>query len=322
MMVGTPLLLVLLALSCLSLAGMVVSGVLVSRMQDQRRRRDARLKAVSAPFRPVVQIELSAFKPMVRARRPLMATLAALLGIDVVRTDQYPAPWWMIVACLFVVVGFLSTLISGFLGLLTFPAFVGGWIMACRAVFGWMLEKRRDNQLQQFPDALAMIVRSVGVGIPVMEAMRSVAREASDPTGPEFARMIEQVSIGVPMEDSLREMATRSNLAEYRFFATALALQAQTGGSLSGTLIGLADVIRKRLALKARGHALSSEARASAMVLGGLPVALGLMLWLMNPAYIDLLFVDPMGRAILGGACASLCCGVLAMRTIIRRTLS
>jgi tight adherence protein B len=152
--------------------------------------------------------------------------------------------------------------------------------------------------------------------------MRSVGIEAAEPTRREFATLIEQLSIGVPLEDALFKMAHRVNLAEYRFFATALVLQAQTGGSLSATLESLGDVIRKRLALKARGHALASEARASAIVLGLLPVALGLMLWVMNPAYLGVLFTDPTGNTILGMAITSLGIGILVMRMIIQKSLS
>ena len=83
------------------------------------------------------------------------------------------------------------------------------------------------------------------------------------------------MSIGVTLEDALREMATRNDLQEYRFFATALALQSQTGGGLSDTLEGLADVMRKRLALTARGHALAAEAKTSIMILASLPFVSG-----------------------------------------------
>ena len=120
-----------------------------------------------------------------------------------------------------------------------------------------------------------MIVRSVRVGIPVMEAIRAVARETPEPTGPEFARLVDQVSIGVSLDDAVLDMARRCGIPEYRFFATALSLQNQTGGTLSETLENLADVIRKRVALAAKGKALASEARTSAMVLAALPIVTG-----------------------------------------------
>ncbi len=121
---------------------------------------------------------------------------------------------------------------------------------------------------QQFPDALAMIVRAVRVGLPIVEAIRVVARENAEPTAREFAGLVAQTTIGVPLDDALREMAERNRLPEYRFFATALSLQSQTGGGLTETLENLADTIRKRVAAKLRGHALAAEARMSSLYSG------------------------------------------------------
>ena len=132
---------------------------------------------------------------------------------------------------------------------------------------------------------------------------------------------VEVVAIGATLEDGVTELARRSGLSEYRFFATALSLQNQTGGTLSETLENLADVIRKRAGLKARGKALTSESRASAVILAILPFGTGAMLYLINPDYISLLFVHPTGQSMLGGAVVSLSLGLFMIRTIIRKSL-
>ncbi|GAA4493630.1 hypothetical protein GCM10023158_11160 [Gluconacetobacter tumulicola] len=311
----------LLVLSGLWLLAMSATGLRAVRTHKRSRQRDARLAAVARPHRPAPHVELSAFRRQQRIRRPLALSAIGLLGVDMAGADLYPVPWWMVPIGVFIAAGSFMIMMKEALGLLAIPVMIIGGICLCRATFGWMIERRQGRQLRQFPDVLSTIVRSVSVGIPVLEAMRGVAREAPKPTGSEFSRMLEQLSIGVSMEDGLRDLAVRSGLPEYRFFATALALQAQTGGSPRVTLEGLADVIRKRLALKARGYALASEARASAAVLAVLPLVLGLMLWLTNRAYIRLLFSDPAGHAILALAAGSLTMGILMMRTIIRRTL-
>jgi len=195
-------------------------------------------------------------------------------------------------------------------------------IIGCRSYYAMANGKRRGLLLEQFPDALALIVRAVRVGIPVAESLRAVAREAPAPTNGEFDRLHQALAIGAPLETALRDMAMRNQLAEYSFFAAALALQAQTGGGLTDTLEGLADIIRRRIAMKARGYALSSEARTSSLVLGALPLVVGSAIWLISPDYIGLLFTDPLGRTLLGGAILSLATGMAAMRLIIRQTLS
>jgi tight adherence protein B len=117
------------------------------------------------------------------------------------------------------------------------------------------------------------------------------------------------------------ELAHRTGLAEYRFFATALSLQTQTGGTLSETLENLADVIRKRAALKARGHAMTAEARTSSAILAVLPIVTGVMLYFLNPNYIMMLFTDPTGKEFFSAAVISLILGMLAIRAIIKSVL-
>jgi tight adherence protein B len=197
-----------------------------------------------------------------------------------------------------------------------------GGVLISRAFYKWCDNRRKRQLYTQFPDALAMIVRGVRVGIPVTEAIRTVAREAMAPTNSEFQKMSDQLSIGVALPDALREMSERNDLPEYRFFATALALQSQTGGGLSETLENLADVIRKRVALRSRAYALASEARTSIYILAALPVFAGLALAALNPDYMSLLFTTDSGKKVFAAALCSLGVGIGVMQTIVKKTLS
>jgi len=313
---------ILLILSCLSLAGLGLSGLLVSRAQAFRQKRDARLAMVVTPHLRVQKVEVSAFSRAAKPRDQSVVGMAAwVFGFDVTAPDRYPMRWWIVVVITLGLAAGAHQLLAALFGILSWLVIPGGWIMMSRMFFGWFDRRQRELLLQQFPDALAMIVRSVRVGIPVQEAIRTVAREAPHPTGPEFGRVVNEVAVGVSMEDAMNQLARRSGLPEYRFFATALSLQAQTGGTLSETLDNLADVIRKRAALKAKGHAMTSEAKATAAILAVLPVFIGLLLWMISPAYIGLLFSDPTGRNLFTAAVCSLLTGLGVIRTIIRRTL-
>jgi tight adherence protein B len=247
---------------------------------------------------------------------------AAIFGFNPSKHDQYPVPWWVVLGVTLVVAWVLSGFvvnILGPLGLISLPVL---WAVMCRFFFGWVAGRRQARLVQQFPDALAMIVRSVRVGVPVLGAITAIAREVQPPTSLEFTRFANELAVGVPLAEAATDMAERNDLAEYRFFATTIGLQAQTGGGLSETLENLADVIRKRLALRERGRALSSEARSSCLILGALPIVMGLGLWAMNPGYMSVLFTNNTGRAILGAAVLSLACGALTMRTIMKKSLS
>ncbi len=315
-----PLLLVV--MSCLSLAGLGLSGFMVSRAQNYRQKRDARLAMVVTPHVRAQRLEVSAFtRPPKPRDQSVIGIAARVFGFNPGTPDRYPLRWWMVVGITLALSKAAQTLVTDLMGSLALFAIPIIWVGLSRGFFGWFDRRFRDRLLAQFPDALAMIVRSVRVGIPVQEAIRTVARELPHPTGPEFGRLVDQVSVGVSIDDAMVEMSRRAGLPEYRFFATALSLQNQTGGALSETLEGLADVIRKRAALKAKGMAMTSEAKATAMILAALPVVIALILWALNPAYIALLFTDPTGHKLLASAVISLIIGLLVIRTIIKKSL-
>jgi tight adherence protein B len=248
--------------------------------------------------------------------------LTALFGFDPTLGEHYVLRPWMALAATFIIALVVTKLGSGLLGKLAWLGLPVGWVVLSRAFFNWCRRRRADALFQQFPDALAMIVRAVRVGIPVTDSIRAVGRELDPPTGPEFARLSEELAIGMTLDDALRAMAGRNKLQEYRFFATALSLQSQTGGGLSETLENLADVIRKRVGVRQKGEALSSEAKMSSIVLAALPPFAAVGLWIMNSAYITMLFVEPLGQKILAGAVLMLGLGIMAMKTMIRKSLS
>ena len=320
---GHGLLWALMVLSCLSLVGLGISGMLVSRAQQVKAKAAARMAAVSSPHTKVQRVEISAFTRPARTRdRSFSSIVSSLFGFSLEQSEHYPLRWWMILVLTLVLAKVVQSIGESVVGSLSYLAIPVVWVFASRAVFGWAENRRKQNLLRQLPDVLAMIVRSVRVGIPVMEAIRAVARETPEPTGPEFARLVDQMSIGVALDEAVLEMARRCSIPEYRFFATAISLQNQTGGTLSETLENLADVIRKRVALAAKGKALASEARTSAMVLTALPIVTGVGQWVLSPKYVAILFDDPMGHTLLGTAVLSLCLGSFSIRTIIRRSLS
>jgi tight adherence protein B len=312
----------LLVMSCLSLAGLGLSGLWVSRAQAVRQKRDARLASVVSPHMRVQKLEISAFS---RAQKPrdqsVLGVAAWLFNFDPTSLDRYPLRWWIVVLVALAVSKAIQSLAADLVGSMALLAIPIGCVMLSRGFFGWFDSRRREQMLEQFPDALQMIVRSVRVGIPVQEAIRTVARESPHPTGPEFGRLVDQASVGVPMDEAMLDMARRSGLPEYRFFSTALSLQSQTGGALSETLENLADVIRKRGALKGKAHAMMSEAKATAAILAALPVLIGLILWVLSPAYISMLFTDKTGNKLVMAAVISLGTGLMVIRTIIRKSL-
>ena len=243
-------------------------------------------------------------------------------AFDPAHLDSYPLAWWIVVpaALLFArLVLVLAQTLVGSSALLALPVI---WVLTIRQFYHWCEQRRLRTLFEQFPDALSTLVRAVRVGIPITGGMRSVAADSPDPTGREFRQIADQLTIGVTLEQALHALATRNQLAEYGFFATALALQSETGGTVSETLERLADVIRKRVALREHARALASEARTSIYILAALPVFAGGALAVINPEYLYTLFIEPQGRTVFAIAVGMLTTGIVTMRTIVSRSLS
>lgn len=320
----SPLLLQLAAGAAFLLVAAAVGVSAITHEQAERRRFRERIALVAAPYARV-----NAISVMGRSGASRTAPAAGIIGAaarvfayDPARAAQYPLRWWIVLAAALAVARGLAAMLNIFAGSWSLLVVPVAWVMLSRAVFKWSEQRRRNQLYAQFPDALAMIVRAVRVGIPLGEGIRTVAREAMPPTSVEFGLLYDRLSIGMTLEDALREMATRNNLQEYRFFMTALSLQSQTGGGLSDTLEGLADVIRRRLALKSRGHALAAEAKTSIIILAALPFISGGALAALNPQYMGRLFHDPGCEKLLLAAIIMLSSGLLVMRGMIRKILA
>ena len=216
--------------------------------------------------------------------------------------------------------GLAFTLLAKILGVAPFVLImlsITGFFGFPRFVLRFMTKKRQKAFMDDFADALESMMRLLKAGMPVSEAIKMVAREYTGPMGEEMERIFDQQKIGVPLPEAVLESARRMPLTEMQMFATAIAIQTQTGSSLSEVLQNLANVIRARFRLTRKVQALSSEAKASAMIIGALPILVATGLYFVNPDYIILLFTDSTGKFLLGCAVGWMMVGVLVMRQMI-----
>ncbi len=159
-----------------------------------------------------------------------------------------------------------------------------------------LIDKRIKKFTANFPDALELMVRGLRSGLPIAETLNVVASEVPGPVGEEFRLVTERIKIGRTMDQALTETAERLGTAEIQFFCITLNIQRETGGNLAETLANLANVLRQRAQMKLKIKAMSSEAKASAWILGSLPfIVFGLISWL-NFSYMASFFTpDPNG---------------------------
>lgn len=185
----------------------------------------------------------------------------------------------------------------------------------------WTLSFMRNRRLkkftEEFANAIDVIVRSVKSGLPTNEALKIVAKESPAPVGPEFNTLCESLKIGVSMEQGLKRMHERIPTSEVNFFAIVMTIQQKTGGNLSEALGNLAGVLRDRKRLQGKIKAMSSEAKASAMIIGSLPPGVMTLVYLSTPDYISKLFTERLGNLMLLGCLIWMSVGVFVMSKMI-----
>ena len=159
-------------------------------------------------------------------------------------------------------------------------------------IVGRAIKKRVAQFNTRFPDAIDLLVRGLRSGLPVTETFQIVSQELPGPVGEEFKGIIERVRIGNTMEAALQESAIMLGTPEFQFFCITIQIQRETGGNLAETLSNLSDVLRKRAQMKLKIRAMSSEAKASAYIVGALPFFVFGIVWSMNPEYLAGFFVD------------------------------
>lgn len=153
-------------------------------------------------------------------------------------------------------------------------------------IVGRAIKKRVAKFNSRFPDAIDLLVRGLRSGLPVTETFQVVSQELPGPVGEEFKGIIERIRIGNTMEAALQESATMLGTPEFQFFCITIQIQRETGGNLAETLSNLSDVLRKRAQMKLKIRAMSSEAKASAYIVGALPFFVFGIVYTMNPEYL------------------------------------
>lgn len=176
------------------------------------------------------------------------------------------------------------------------------------------IRKRQLKFLKLFPEAIELIVRGLRAGLPVAESFTVVAKEVPEPVGNLFATISQQTALGVPMERALADAAKKLDLTEFNFFVTTIILQRETGGNLGEILSNLAEVLRQRQMMKLKIGALSSEARASAYIIGSLPFFVFGVLNVVSPQYLDLFYNDYRGNMSMLAAAGMMFTGAFVMK--------
>ena len=184
-------------------------------------------------------------------------------------------------------------------------------------VIGFLINRRVNKFTAKFPDAIELLVRGLRSGLPISETLGVVGHEVPGPVGVEFRAISDRIKIGRTMEVSLQETADRLGTPEFQFFVITLSIQRETGGNLAETLSNLAEVLRKRAQMKLKIRAMSSESKASAIIVGSLPFIVFLMVWFVNADYMKGFFSDTRLMIAGGGGLAWMGIGAFIMAKMV-----
>ncbi|TYP53774.1 tight adherence protein B [Thermosediminibacter litoriperuensis] len=183
------------------------------------------------------------------------------------------------------------------------------------------VNSRRERWLSLFNaqmcDALTILANSLRSGFSFLQSMDLVKKELQGPVGKEFGRTISEINLGTPTEEAMKNMAERVNSRDLDLVVTAVLVQRQVGGNLSEVLDNIASVIRDRVRIKREIRAMTAQGRMSGLIIGMLPVMLGVFLFVTRPSYIMELFTDPVGRAMLMTAVMGEAVGFWLIRKIV-----
>jgi tight adherence protein B len=203
--------------------------------------------------------------------------------------------------------GLLPALGIGFAGAFGLPR----WMLS-------YLKKRREQKfLAAFPDAVDIIVRGVKAGLPLLDCLKMITQEAPEPIKSEFRVIVDTQAIGMPLGEACGKLYERTPVAEANFFAIVVGIQQRAGGNLSEALGNLSRVLRDRKKMKAKITAMSQEAKASAGIIGALPICVMVLVYLTSKDYITLLFTEPLGHVMLAGSVVWMSMGILVMKKMI-----
>jgi len=218
-----------------------------------------------------------------------------LMAANIMMKPEECALLWVVII---VVPAFLAFVFSGnpFL-----PFVLAGLGFAIPIIIVKQKQQKRIKAFEsQLSDALLICCNCLKSGLTFVQAMENIAKEMDDPIGTEFRRACNEMTYGASMDDALENMVTRINSADLSLTVAAVGIQKQTGGNLSEILEIIAKTIRDRIKLKAEVKVLTTQGKYSGIIIGALPIFLGVVLFVISPDYMMLFFETSIGKILLG----------------------
>lgn len=222
-------------------------------------------------------------------------------------------------AVIFTSAGLFVTVVLGFaLGgpLVALSALLIGALVPF-ALLSQLGSRRRSAFNGQLPDTLQLLASSLRAGYSLLQGLDAVAQEVSDPTGRELRRVVLETRLGRDMELALEDLATRMQSRDFDWVVMAIRIQREVGGNLAELLTSVADTMISRERLRREVSALTAEGRLSAIIVGALPLVIGVIIAVINPGYMNILFTNGLGKLMILAATVLTLAGFVWMKKTI-----
>ena len=197
------------------------------------------------------------------------------------------------------------------------PSAIIGGLGLPNYVLSFLRKRRIAKFVNEFPNAMDIVVRGVKAGLPLGDCLRIIANEAAEPVRTEFRIIVESQALGLSLSEAVDRIAQRVPVTEANFFAIVINIQAKAGGNLSEALGNLSRVLRERKKMKGKISAMSMEAKASAVIIGVIPFVVTGLLYFSSPGYISLLWITTHGKIIASCGLAWMAVGTMMMKKMI-----
>ena len=216
-----------------------------------------------------------------------------------------------------------SVLMAGVLGLLLTGSVIAGVVCAALAlaaptlVIRHLETKRREKLESQLVDGLTTISGGARAGLNLVQAMELMLEHHRGPIRQEFAQLLREYQMGMDLNQAMRNASNRIGSPLYRLTFTAIEMHRLRGGNTAESLDRIADSVREIQRLEGKLDALTAQGRTQAWMMAVMPIVFIALLWVIDPAGIELLFLEPLGRLILLGVAGLIVLAFIWIRRIL-----
>ena len=216
----------------------------------------------------------------------------------------------------------VAVLLAGVIGLVLgqlFGAVIALFVVGLLpvAVLNLLAARRQRKFTAQLPDMLQLLASTLRAGYSLLQGAEAVTEQVGDPMGKELRRVLSEARLGRPLEQALDDSAKRVQSKDYDWAVMAIKIQREVGGNLAELLQTVSETMVARERLRREIQTLTAEGRISAIVLGILPLAIGGIVYVLNPGYLDPLFTRTAGKMLVVGALVVGVAGFMWMKKII-----